>query len=162
MRHVNKSTGKVTGIGCLHSSIGKTLTSTVRGDEVLKHRHSFLEVRKNRVLNNLRAFCSGFLRLGHKTTHTGKLLNLVFRTTGTGIEHHEYGVKALIGLCHLLQEDISEVIIYVSPCINNLIVALGIGDESHIIVVGNITDFLVTTLNDTLFLWRNDDIVKVE
>ena len=37
MRHVNKTTREVTGIGCLHGRIGKTLTGTVGGDEVLKH-----------------------------------------------------------------------------------------------------------------------------
>ena len=44
MRNVNETTGQVTGIGCLHRGVGKTLTGTVGRDEVLKHAHAFLEV----------------------------------------------------------------------------------------------------------------------
>ena len=36
MRYVDKTTCKVTGVGSLHSGIGKTLTGTVRSDEVLE------------------------------------------------------------------------------------------------------------------------------
>ena len=37
VRHVDQTTGKVTGVGSLHSGIGKTLTGTVGSDEVLEH-----------------------------------------------------------------------------------------------------------------------------
>ena len=83
MRYVNKTTSKVTGVGSLHSGIGKTLTGTVRSDEVLEYRHTLLKVRDNRVLDNLMSLSTCLHRLGHKTTHTRKLLNLVLRTTGT-------------------------------------------------------------------------------
>ena len=77
MRHVYQTTGKVTGIGRLHGGIGQTLAGTMRRNEVLQHRHSLLEVGQDRVLNNLRALGTSFLGLGHQTTHTRKLLNLV-------------------------------------------------------------------------------------
>ena len=38
MGDVNKATGKITRVGSLQCSIGKTLTGTVGRDEVLKHR----------------------------------------------------------------------------------------------------------------------------
>ena len=104
---VNQTTGKVSGIGRFHSGIGQTLTCTVRRNEVFEHGHTFLKVRKDRILDNLRTFGTSFLRLSHQTTHTGKLLNLVFRTTSSGIEHHIYGVKALIGFGHFFHEDIT-------------------------------------------------------
>src|SRR3712207_8886480 len=50
----------------LHSGIGQTLTGTVRRNEVLKHRHTFLKVGKNRILDNLRSFGTGLLRLGDR------------------------------------------------------------------------------------------------
>jgi hypothetical protein len=52
-------------------------------DEVFQHRKAFLEVRQNRVLDNLATFSTCLLGLGHKTTHAGKLTDLVLRTTRT-------------------------------------------------------------------------------
>ena len=76
--HVDQTAGKVTGVGGLEGGIGKTLSGTVGRDEVLEHRQTLLEVRKNRVLDDLAAFGTGFLGLGHKATHTGQLTDLVF------------------------------------------------------------------------------------
>ena len=60
LRHVNQTTGQVAGVSGLQRGIGKTLTGTVRGDEVLENRQSFLEVGKNRVLDDLSAGCRFF------------------------------------------------------------------------------------------------------
>ncbi len=68
--HVDKTTCKVAGVGGLKGGIGKTFTRTVGGDKVFEHRQTLLEVCKNRVLDDLSAFGSCFLRLGHQTTHT--------------------------------------------------------------------------------------------
>ena len=48
------------------------------------------------------------------------------------------------------------------PGINNLIITLVVGDESHVIVVGNLL-YLFITLSDklSLLLWNND-IIEVE
>ncbi len=70
MRHVYETAGEITGIGCLKSRIRKTLARTVGRDKVLKHRQTLLEVRQNRVLDNLTTLGTGFLRLSHKATHT--------------------------------------------------------------------------------------------
>ena len=51
VRYIDETTCEVTGIGRLQSGIGKTLTGTVRRDEVLQHRHTFFKVRDNRVLD---------------------------------------------------------------------------------------------------------------
>ena len=50
----------------------------------------------------------------------------------------------------------------VSPRIDNLIVTLVVGDETHVVVHGDLLDFVVTLLHDFGFLLRDDDIVKVE
>ena len=70
VRDVNKTTSEVTRIGSLHGGVGKTLSGTVSRDKVLKHRHSFLKVGEDRILNNLCALGTCLLRLRHKTTHT--------------------------------------------------------------------------------------------
>ena len=145
MRYVNKTTSQVTSIGSLHRGISKTLTSTVRSDKVLQHRHTLLKVRKDRVLNNLRTFCTSLLRLSHQTTHTRQLLNLILRTTGSGIKHHIHSVESLVCLGHFLHQDITQVGVNVSPSINYLVVTLLVGNETHIIVVGDFLNLLLTS-----------------
>ena len=162
VRDVNETTGQVTGVGRLHGGVGQTLTGTVGRDEVLQHGHTLLEVRQDGVLNNLVSLGTGFLRLGHQTTDTGELLNLVLTTTGTGVKHHKHGVEALVGLGHLLQQDVTDVVVDVSPGIDHLVIALVVRDEAHVIVVGNLTDVLVTLGNQLGLLLRDDDVVEVE
>ncbi len=71
VRHIDQTTGQVTGVGGLQCGIGQTLTSTVGRDKVLQHGHTLFEVRQNRVLNGLTTFVrTGLLRLGHQTTDT--------------------------------------------------------------------------------------------
>ena len=48
------------------------------------------------------------------------------------------------------------------PGIDHLIVTLVVGNESHIIVVSNLTDFLITLGNQLGLLLRDDDIIEVE
>ena len=162
MRHVNQTACEVSGVGRFHGRVGKTLTGTVRRNEVFQHRHTLFEVREDGVFDNLLSFGTSLLRLGHQTTHTRELLNLVFRTTGTRVEHHEHGVKALVGLGHLFHQHITQVVVYVCPRVDYLVIAFGIGNETHVVVLGNLAYFLVTALNNLLFLFRNDDVVEVE
>ena len=162
MRHVYQTTGQVTGVGRLHGGIGKTLTGTVGRDEVLQHRHTLLEVRQNWVLNNLVSFGTCLLRLSHQTTDTRKLFDLVLTTTGTRVQHHEYGVEALVGLSHLLQQDVTDIIVDVRPGIDDLIITLIVGNESHVIVVGNLTYLLITFLDQISLLLRDDNVIEVE
>ena len=160
--NVYKTTGEVSCIGCLHSGVGQTLTCTVGSNEVFEHRHAFLEVGKNGVFDDLRSLGTSLLRLGHQSTDTGKLLNLIFRTTGTGIEHHEHSIETLVGFSHLLHKYVTDVVVDVCPCIDNLIVTLVIGDESHVVVLCNLSHLFVTIGNKLLFLNRDDDVIEVE
>ena len=162
MRNVNKTTSQISGVGSLHSGIGKTLTSTVRSNKVLQHRHTLLKVRKDRVLNDLRTFSTRLLRLSHQTTHTRQLLNLILRTTSSRIKHHVHSIESLVSFSHFLHQDVTQVCINVSPRINNLVVTLLVGDETHIIVIGDFLNLLTTTLYDSFLLWWDNDITKVE
>ena len=162
VRHVNQTAGEVSGIGRFHGRVGKTLTRTVRRNEVFQHRHTLFEVREDGVFDNLLSFGTCLLRLSHQSTHTRELLNLVFRTTGTRVEHHEHGVKALVGLGHLFHQHITQVVVYVCPRVDYLVIAFGIGNETHVVVLGNLAYFLVTAFNNLFFLFRNDDVVEVE
>ena len=162
MSHVDKTTCEVSGVGSLHSRISKTLTGTVRSDKVLLHRHTLLQVRKNRVLNDGVALGTSLLRLGHQTTHTSKLGNLIGRSTGTRVKHHVHSVEALVGLGHVLHHSLLQVGVDVCPSIDHLVVTLLIGDKTHIEVGGNVVDLILTLLHNGLLVVRNDDIVEVK
>ena len=105
---------------------------------------------------------TGLLRLSHQTTDTGELFNLILRTTGTRIKHHEHSIESLVGLGHLFQKNVTDVVIDVRPGINNLIITLVVSDESHIIVVGNLTNLIITLLNQISLLLRDNNIIEVE
>src|SRR5271156_6408857 len=75
LSHVNEAACEVTGIGGLESRIRQALTRAVRRDEVLQHGKAFAEVGRDRRFDNLAR------GLGHQTAHTGKLADLLFRTT---------------------------------------------------------------------------------
>ena len=96
MGDVDEAAGEVTGVGRLEGGVGQTLTGTVGGDEVFEHGHAFLEVGEDGVLDDLCALGTCLLGLGHEATHAGELGNLVGGATGTGVEHHEDGVEALV------------------------------------------------------------------
>ena len=48
------------------------------------------------------------------------------------------------------------------PGIDDLVVTLVVGDEAHVIVVGDLLDLSITLRNQLCLLLRDDDIVEVE
>ena len=50
--NVHEPPGEVTCVSSLEGGVGQTLTCSVGGDEVLEHRHTLLEVGRNRVFDN--------------------------------------------------------------------------------------------------------------
>ena len=131
-------------------------------DEVLEHRHAFLEVGEDRVLDDVVVRRTGFLWLSHKTTHTCELGNLVSRTTGSRVEHHEDGIEALVGLCHLLHESLLDRLVHLRPCFHHLLVAVLVGDETHLVVHRDLFHIVVAFLHDLLLLLWDDDVIKHE
>ena len=87
--HVDKTPRQITRVGGLQRGIGQALARAVRRIEVFEHGQPFLEVRKDRRLDDLAR------RLGHQAAHAGQLLDLLLRTAGAGIRHHEDGVDLL-------------------------------------------------------------------
>ena len=134
----------------------------MRSNEVLLHGHTFLQVVQDRVLNDGVALSTCLLRLGHQTTHTSELSNLVSTTTGTGVKHHEHSVEALVGLCHVFHHSFLQAVVDMSPSIDNLVVTLLIRDKTHIEVSLHLIYFVLSFLHDLCLLRRYDDIVEVE
>ena len=140
MRNIHKTSGEVTCVGSLEGGIGKTLTCTVGGDEVLEHCHSLLEVGNNRVLDNLGTCRTGLLRLGHKASHSAELLDLLCRASGSGVKHHVHRVEALLVCGNLLGYDSGKLVVYGCPEVDDLVVTLVVGDETHRVVALDLLD----------------------
>ena len=49
-----------------------------------------------------------------------------------------------------------------SPCVDDLIITLVVGDETHVVVHRDLLNLLVTPLDDFGLFFRDDDIVEVE
>ena len=81
--YVNKTSCQVTGVGCTKSGIGHTFSRTMRRDEVLKYVKTFTEVGLDWEFDRVTG------RIRHESSHTGKLLDLLIGTTGSGVRHHE-------------------------------------------------------------------------
>ena len=161
--HVDQTTGQVTSVSRLQSGIGKTLTGTVGRDEVLEHRQTFLEVGKDGVLDNLvTTLDTRLLGLGHQTTHTRQLSDLVFRTTGTRVKHHEYRVEALLVGSDLLHQLVSEFGIDIGPDIDDLVVTLVVGDSTHVIVHLDLVGTGIALGDDFGLAVGDEHIVQVE
>ena len=131
-------------------------------DKVLQHGHTFLKVRKDGVFNRRTGVGTCLLGLRHQTTHTSELSNLIGATTSTRVEHHEDCVETLVGFGHLLHEGALDVAVHLGPSVDNLVVTLVVGDETHTIVTHDLLDAVVTSLHDFSLFLRNDDIVEVE
>ena len=62
----------------------------------------------------------------------------------------------------MLHHSLLQVVVDVCPGVDDLIVALLIGDKTHIEVGLDLIDLVLTTLDDRCFLLRHDDVVEVE
>src|SRR5690606_15576370 len=82
LRDVHQTTGQVTRVGGTERRVGQTLTGTVRGDEVLRHRQALTEVGLDRTRDVLT------LRVRHQTTHTGQRPHLRHVARRTGLHDH--------------------------------------------------------------------------
>ena len=162
VRYVYQTTSQITCVGSLQSGIGKPLTSTVSGDEVLQYAKPFFEVGKNRVFDNLSAFGTGFLWFSHKTTHTRQLTNLLLATASTRVEHHIHGVEALLVGDEFLHQYVGKLFVYARPYVDNLIITFVVGDETHIVVAHNLIDLFVAGFHQIALLVGDNDVEQVE
>jgi len=159
LRNVNQTTRQVTGIGRFQGRIGKTFTCTVRGNEVLEDRQTFLEVGDNRVLDDLASRTDQrFLRLGHQTTHPTELTNLLFRTTSPGVGHHVDGVESVAVVLQCIEEDLGDLVVDVGPDIDDLVVALVLRNEAHGVVATCFFYFFLCAVDQTNLLVRDHDV----
>ena len=95
---VDQATGQVTGVGGAQRRVGEALSGAVGRDEVLEDRQALHEVGLDRPLDDLA------LRVGHQAAHPGQLADLLERSTGAGVGHHEDRVELVEVVLHRLRD----------------------------------------------------------
>ena len=90
----------------------------------------------------------------HQSSHTCQLLNLLIRTTGSGVSHH----VDVVVLIQAGQQVMCQLIIGGLPCLDNLFVALFLSDKSAAVVFRNAVHSCLCFLNQLGFALRHGHI----
>ena len=139
--HVGEFARQVARVGRFQRRVGQPLAGTVRRGEVLQHAEAFAEVRLDRRLDDLAG------RLGHQTTHAGELANLLDAAASAGVGHQEDRVQVRLVVArtsflrsfhHLL----GDLVAGVGPEVDDLVVALLVGDDASGVHLLDLVDFL--------------------
>ena len=138
LRRVHELAGEITGVRRFQRGIGQTFARAVRRDEILEHAQTFAEVRGDRPLDDFAR------RLGHQTAHAGQLFHLLTVTARSGIHHQEDGVQFLAAFVMLQgpEHDVRDFVAGVGPDVDDLVVALAVGDDALAILLLDLLDRL--------------------
>src|SRR5258705_533842 len=141
------------------SAVSARPLRAVGGDEVLQHREAFAEVRGDRRLDD---FARG---LGHQTAHAGELANLLFGTAGAGVGHHEDRVElgaVDLGAAHLAEHLVGDVLGGAVPDVDDLVVALAVGDRAVETLALDFEHRLARAVDDLGLLRRDDHVIDAD
>ena len=87
LRYIDQAAGQITGVCGTQCGIRQTLTGAAAGLEVFQNVKSLAVIRTNGDFDGLTG------GIGNVAAHTGKLVDLIHRTTGAGIRHHVDGIQ---------------------------------------------------------------------
>ncbi len=90
----------------------------------------------------------------HQASHTCQLFDLLIRTTGSGIRHHE----DVIVLIKSAQKKLGQMIIDFLPCGDYFLIALFICDQSTLVVAGDLVDGFLRLLKQLRLFLRDSHI----
>src|SRR5205814_2399833 len=136
LRNVNQSASEIPGVCRFQRGISETLAGTVSRGEVLENGQALAEVRRDRRLDDLAR------GLGHETAHAGQLADLLLAAPRAGVGHHVDRVElaALLAALelaeHLLRDELGDV----GPDVDDLVVALAVGDDAVLILLLDLVD----------------------
>ena len=146
LRDVDEAPGEVPGVRRLERRVGEALARAVGRDEVLEHRETLAEVRRDRRLDDLAR------RLGHQAAHGGELADLLRGASRSGVGHDVDRVEARLdellarlGIDDLLLADLvhhllRDLVGDAGPDVDDLVVALAVGDEAFLVLVDDALD----------------------
>ena len=95
---VDQAPGQVARVGGAERRVGEALAGAVGRDEVLEHGQALHEVGLDRPLDDLA------LRIGHQAAHAGQLADLLERSAGSRVGHHEDRVELVEVVLHRLAD----------------------------------------------------------
>ena len=119
-------------------------------DEVLEHRQALAERGQNRALDD---FAGG---LGHQAAGTAELADLLLVAAGAGVHHDVDGIDlglALVGL-ELGEDLLGDLVGGAGPDIDDLVVALALGDDALVELGLDLGDLLAGIVDDVLLGFR--------
>ena len=162
LSNVHQTTSQVTCVGCFKGSIRQTFTRTVRRDEVFQNRQAVHKVGQDGVFDNGTTGVTRFPWFGHQAPQTAQLLDLLLGTPRTRVEHHEYGVEALLVAGQLFHERIGDAVVRICPTVDDLVVSFVVGDQTHVVVVPHFVHFALSFFQRILLNGRNNQVSQVE
>ncbi|OPY92646.1 MAG: hypothetical protein A4E73_00918 [Syntrophaceae bacterium PtaU1.Bin231] len=165
LRDIDEPAGQISRIGRLERRIGEALPGAVRRDEILQDRKPLAEVGRDRGLDDFPR------RFRHEASHPCELADLHGAAPGTGVRHHVDGVEALglrlvpFGKGRRIAADADhhfggDLFRRLGPDIDDLVVALAVGDQTVHVLLLDPQDVLVGLADDILLVGRNHQIVQ--
>ena len=146
---VDQAPREVARVGRAERGVGEALAGAVGRDEVLEHRQALHEVGLDRALDDLA------LRIRHQAAHAGQLADLLEGAAGAGVGHHEDRVQLVERLLHRLRDVFGGL----RPEVDDLLVALLLGDEAALVELLDVRHPLLVAGEDLLLRQRDDDVV---
>ena len=159
LSHVDEPARQVAGVGRLQRRVGETLAGAVRRDEVLEDREALAEVRRDGRLDDLAR------RLGHEAAHAGELAHLLLGASGARVGHDVDRVELrahLVGLLHLLEHLVGDVLGRPVPDVDDLVVALAGRDDAGGALRLDLDDLLAGGREELFLLGRDDHVVDAD
>ena len=146
--YIYQTSRQITGISGTKSRIGQTFTCAMGGHKVFQYVQTFTEVGLDRQLNGTSCCIS------HKPTHTGKLFDLLVRTTGSGIRHH---INVIIFI-QTGKQRLCQFVVSCFPCLHNFFVTLFFCNKTALEILCNPVNRVLRFLNHLRLLRRNRHI----
>src|SRR5215472_1423050 len=165
LRHVDQPPGEIAGVGRLERGVRQALARAVGRGEVLADGQTFAKVGGNRGLDY---FTRG---LGHQSAQTGQLANLLLRAARPRIGHDEDRVEGrpgdLLAVLVLavdfggqaLDDGTADFILDLGPDVDDLVVALAVGDDPVVVLLLDIVDLPLRVLEQLCLLGRDDHVL---
>ena len=160
LRDVRQLPRQVAGVGRLERRVGQALPRAVGGREVLEHLQALAEVRLDGRLDDLAR------RLGHQTAHPAELTHLVDRATRARRDHAEDRVDVAVLVAEVLRRtsirSSPHLLTGVGPVVDDLEVALALGDDALLEGLLDLVDLLLGRVEDVRLRVRDADVVLRE